>query len=475
MKKNLLSLMVIFSIIVCLLVPTEPVKADEAYDITISVNYKQTDARKMAEKLNEYRFNEGFDNESADPLSYDYNLEKAAMQRAAEIAIQFTDERPDGQSYKETLADNGFDISPRNILYGENIAFGSDNSMGLDAAFSAFCDNPVNKRNMLGYFTSVGIGHVRMEDSLDFWVMVFADEDMYNSYTEAVDGYQNVTIKVMPSTVDVISVDYVSGSTSVAAGSSIDAPIYVPTVRFNGSELSEPVKLAPLSFESSDEYVSATGGKITGLKKGTGTIKANLLGKVYSYSINVSGGNGNSTVVTTPTPTQTPSKDEKTNVGKTFEKSKLTYKVTSNENVELISCSSKETSITVPATVTYDGKKYKVNKIGDSAFSGNTKLKTIKLGSNVSSIGKYAFKGCTSLKNVSVSKKVTAIGEQAFYECKKLKKVTFKGENLTSVGSKAFAKISSKASVLVPKSVAKEYKKLLEAGGLNNKAKVSAY
>ena len=90
----------------------ERVSAAGSETIKFSVRYGQTDARKMADKLNVFRAENG---KSA--LTYDYNLEKVAMQRAAEIAVRFktddkeTNIRPDGQTYKQTLADFGFDIS----------------------------------------------------------------------------------------------------------------------------------------------------------------------------------------------------------------------------------------------------------------------------------------------------------------------------------------------------------------------------
>lgn len=93
---------------------------------------------------------------------------------------------------------------------------------------------------------------------------------------------------------------------------------------------------------------------------------------------------------------------------------------------------------------------------------------------SVKEIGAYAFAKCTAVTNITILAKVTEIGKQAFYGCKKLKKITIKTKSLTSkkVGSKAFKGIYSKATVKVPKSKLKAYKKLLKAKGIGAKAKI---
>lgn len=472
MKKNSVSILLFMSIIVSMILPYVNVMAYEAYPITFTVNYKQTEARKMAEMLNQFRDEEGFDNESAEPLEYDYNLEKVAMQRAAEIAIRFADVRPDGESYKETLADYGFDISPRNILYGENIVFGTEDSMELEDAFAELCSNDVNRRNMLGYFTSVGIGHIKMNGTTDFWVQVFADETKYSFYTDPVDGKQEVTIKVSPSVIDSVNVSYTSGNSTVAVGETANAPVYTPKVSFIGSELDEELTLSPLVFESEDGYVKASGGKITGLKNGTGTIKANLLGQTYSYNITVTGNNG---TVKKDDNNNENNSASKLNKGDTFEADGIKYRVASKNTVELVSCSSSQASVLIPDTVSNSGTKYKVVKILDSAFSENKKLKSVSLGKNIKSIGKNAFKNCTSLESVEIAKSVTSIGKQAFYGCKKLANIKFLGIKVKKIGSKAFKNINSKAIISVPSGSDTKYKKLLKSGGLSSKITVTIY
>ena len=110
----------------------------------------------------------------------------------------------------------------------------------------------------------------------------------------------------------------------------------------------------------------------------------------------------------------------------TFKSSKLKYKITkstaSTKQVTVTGTSAKLTSVTVPATVTYNGMSFKVTAIGNNAFAKKSTIKSAV-------IGKY----------------VTKIGSKAFYNDKKLAKVTFKGTAVKTIGKNAFKGISKKA------------------------------
>ena len=68
-------------------------------------------------------------------------------------------------------------------------------------------------------------------------------------------------------------------------------------------------------------------------------------------------------------------------------------------------------------------------------------------------------------------------GKQAFCGCKKLKNITVKTKKLTTkkVGSKAFSKIHSKATIKVPKSKYKSYKTLFKKDGAGKKVKYKKF
>ena len=180
---------------------------------------------------------------------------------------------------------------------------------------------------------------------------------------------------------------------------------------------------------------------------------------------------------------------------------KASYKVTQtgekNGTVEYINSTDKNVkTITIPATVTINGIKYKVTSIAKNAFKNNkkltkvtigsnvktidanafygcTKLKTVTIGKNVTTIGSKAFYKCTALSNITIPSKVTKIESNAFYGCKKLKSITIKATKLTTktVGKNAFKGMYTKATIKVPKSKYKSYISLLKARGVSKTAK----
>lgn len=116
----------------------------------------------------------------------------------------------------------------------------------------------------------------------------------------------------------------------------------------------------------------------------------------------------------------------------------MQFKVDGSE-VTLIKMTGKGTKASIPGYVRYNGKSYKVTKIGNKAFYG-----------------------CRKLTKVTIPKNVKVIGSKAFYGCKKIAKVTVKSTKLNKVGSKAFTGISKKAVIKVPKKKLAAYTKLLK-------------
>ncbi len=471
MKKNIIKALLLAIIAAICILPQKSVSADDTETISVCFHYEQEDARKMLDMINNFRASAGSDeDDNTYPLIYDYELEKVAMQRAAEIAVKFSDNRPDGSSYLTALSDYGFNTSPRGGFYAESILFGTEDSMQLNEAFTLMCDTTVDRVNMLGYYNAVGVGHIRTADKTDFWVQIFSNKTKNDIYTAPINADVYVNMKVPQSIVGSVSVSYSSGSQTVGVGETVTVPYYIPSVKFSGSELTKPVTLAPLVFESDDGYVKSSGGKMTGLKAGSGSLSAQLFGKTYTYNVTVT--TGSSTPVPTPspipvltptsedvlnankptnaptqTPTQEPEQNTELKTGDTFSELGLKYKITASGKVEFIGLVVEKTkSITIPDTVNHLGKTYKIVKIGAKAFYKNTNISTIIVGKNI-----------------------TTIGKQAFYGCSKLTAISFNAKSLKKVGSKAFTKINSKAGIRVPKACEAKYKKLLKKGGLNKK------
>lgn len=95
------------------------------------------------------------------------------------------------------------------------------------------------------------------------------------------------------------------------------------------------------------------------------------------------------------------------------------------------------TSLTIPASVSANGKTYSVTAIGKNACKGLKKLSTVTIGKNVKVIEKNAFASCVKLKTVKDGAGIKTIGDNAFSGCKALK--TFPTlSKLTSLGAGAF-------------------------------------
>ncbi len=111
-------------------------------------------------------------------------------------------------------------------------------------------------------------------------------------------------------------------------------------------------------------------------------------------------------------------------------------------------------TVTVPATVTYEGKTYRVVEIGYSAFAKNKRITQVNIPGSVTSIGAYAFSSCKGLTKMTIPDNVTSIGKGAFNSCAGLTKMSIP-DNVTSIGSDAFAYCTGLTEVTLPKNITK--------------------
>lgn len=148
------------------------------------------------------------------------------------------------------------------------------------------------------------------------------------------------------------------------------------------------------------------------------------------------------------------------------------YKITGGNTVSVTGLKNKKASkVTVPETVTYGGKSFRVTSIADKAFR-NTEIKEVRIGNNVKTIGVSAFEGCDRMKKATLGKSVEKTGKNAFKGCRKLKSVTLRTMKLKTVGKNAFKGIDKNAKIKVPKKKLSTYKKLLKGKGQGKKVKI---
>ena len=111
--------------------------------------------------------------------------------------------------------------------------------------------------------------------------------------------------------------------------------------------------------------------------------------------------------------------------------------ITKGKQAEVTSGGNYSGTITIPATVTYEGVTYSVTSIGGSAFYWCSSLTTINIPEGVTSIGDDAFYYCSSLTAITLPESMTSIGGRAFHNCISLTAIILP-ESVTSIGDDAF-------------------------------------
>lgn len=147
-------------------------------------------------------------------------------------------------------------------------------------------------------------------------------------------------------------------------------------------------------------------------------------------------------------------------------------------------------TVTIKGKGKYEGSIKKTFQItvakGKTYTAGNFKYKmtnastngkgTVTLAATKKSKSDSKFTSCKITDTVKIGGKtfkVTAIGDNAFKGYKKLKTITIESKNLKSVGKDAIKNIHKKATIKVPKDKVKEYKKLFnKKTGFTSKMKI---
>lgn len=81
--------------------------------------------------------------------------------------------------------------------------------------------------------------------------------------------------------------------------------------------------------------------------------------------------------------------------------------------------------IVIPASISYDGKDYKVIGIDDNAFAYGYEITDLEIEEGIETIGKNAFFNCSGLTELSFPASVTEIGDYAFNSCTNVTNITF--------------------------------------------------
>lgn len=170
--------------------------ANNLTQVQINVKFNQSEARSMLPMINNFRAGNWwiwngdgtkYYGKGLPALKYDYNLEKIAMVRAAELAIRTDHLRPN-DSYV-------FEIDG---VFGENIAWGQTSAKQVYTQWleenAKSLSGQGHRYNMLSH-VCIGIGHA-IYNGKHYWVQEFSDYDLTSDYTQPFNSNINVNVDV---------------------------------------------------------------------------------------------------------------------------------------------------------------------------------------------------------------------------------------------------------------------------------------
>ncbi len=253
----------------------KPDDHDNIKSYQFEMKYGQSEARSMLTYMNDFRTGSdawAWDYDNTDKtyynngkLVYDYGLEQDAMQRAAEIAISFDHTRPNGLDCFSAYTNS----SGR---HGENIAVGYTN------AEDVFCvwredkkdyNGQEHRRNMLGDFIYVGIGHVYFNGT-HYWVQEFSTVKTNLSETPANDSDTDVTVEISDANITNGSYRLEGNHLRLNKGESTELPKLYKTVNVPNGEV--PLSKVTPNWTSSDPDIAVISGN---------SVKAHAVGRAW--------------------------------------------------------------------------------------------------------------------------------------------------------------------------------------------------
>ena len=451
--------------------------------VKIKVTYGQTEARAMLADINAFRTSEtdawcwDKSDSTRQPcltteLEYDYELERVAMQRAAEIALSYDHTRPNG---KECFTAYPFGYMRR----GENIAAGYGSAAEVFDGWKEENESYAgqgHRRNMLSdKFKAVGIGHV-VYQGCHYWVQEFGDRVKNGAASGANDDTQIVDVDVALSYITAVKTNLDDVSLKVGEkATAADFSLALNVVNQWGYQ-KDCVIENECSAKIEDETIASLsdGAVITGLKSGTTKIWiSNPFGSDFYRTITVTKGTedkGKISVEAIADQTYTGSAltpkvvvkagskvltqnvdytvlySNNVNVGTASVKitGKGSYKGSYTENFKIVACSIAQATCSRITDQTYSGKAI------EPTFTVTYKNRTLRKGTDYT----VSFKD-----NVKIGTATVIITGKGNFEG--TKEITFKITGPSEITVESIADQTYTGSALTPKVVVKEGSKVL--------------
>ena len=377
------------------------------------------------------------------PVNMDAGLLQSAMKRAEELSLLFSHTRPDGTSC----------FSVNQDMAAENIAIGSTNAVEV---MKMWMDSTEQRENILKKdIHSIGIGCFFVNGSY-MWTQLFSEKSITGNCAQPANANTTPRMELLadPFAEAADLAESMVGTSEkykykakirlmggLRVGDAKQAAFCIVNPGF--SAFSVPV-YTNITWSSGDSSVALadTSGKMIGLKTGNTIIQAKT--KYYSASMALTVAEARKDTddeeeKPDPVPAQ---KNKILRIGGA--KYKVTTAAAKKREVRYMKPIKRKKVIRIPASIKVKGIMYKVTSIAPRAFKGNKKVTSVTIAGSIERIGKRAFYNCPNLKKIII-------------RTKRLKK--------KRIGAQAFAKLSKKTVIYVPKRKRKAYKKLLKARG----------
>lgn len=264
------------------------IDAGTIYEFEADMVYDQTEARSMLDTVNKFRqgskvapFSDGnwYWNKGntakeragkLNALKWDGGLEKAAMQRAAEVALYFEHTRPDGRNFSSVYDTvYGTNYKSRMGKVAENIAAGMGMYNNAAETFEGWLEEKEpyayqgHRRAMLGKdYLYIGIGFATY-NGCTYWAMELSSKSTGKAAAEAVQGTTRVTLDIGEKLIKKLEIGTVSDEEAeVAKGQAVALPKIPATIMLDGQwpsgELT-PVYATAQNWKSRDTSVALVG------------------------------------------------------------------------------------------------------------------------------------------------------------------------------------------------------------------------
>ena len=394
--------------------------AGEICQVQYDVTYGQTEARTMLAMINDFRtggdawyWDESDTNKTPvtglQPLTYDYELEKVAMQRAAEIAISFAHDRPDGTECWTAYHDVG--IYCEN---GENIAAGSASAQSTFELWQETNEKYAgqgHRRNMLSSSSQTfAVGHV-VYNGVHFWVQEFGTSLVGGTETPANDDVTTATVNVSADQVTQKTVQ-APAPVTLELNQGTELPLVNVTMTLTGTWGVTPQAEAQASWQDDPNgIVKVEGNQVTALKAGTTTLTGTVLGEAVSLDVTVQPASLEGTAVTLDQPQFTVTGSEirpavtVTLNGKTLTEG-IDYTVSYANNIEIGTA-----TVTVTGTGNYTGTAQTTFAIVDCTHQWDEGKVTTPATCTTEGVKTYTCALCGAVRDEAIPALGHAFGE----------------------------------------------------------------